>query len=105
MARGRDDAQAGRAHTGGAHITRKDRQLECPPPVAGRGCLGCLCGRLRRAAAGASILSNGSVGQSARGYDVMTRQVPDPLTPNEPHPNEFDRTIAAAARYACTLQP
>src|SRR5215471_10714097 len=34
------------------------------------------------AAAGTSILSNGSVGQSARGYDVITRQVPDPLTQN-----------------------
>ena len=102
MARGRDDAQAGRAHTGGAHISRKDRLLECPPPVAGPGWVTFVAGCV---AAGTSILSNGSVGQSARGYDVMTRQVPDPLTPNEPHPNEFDRTIAAAARYACTLQP
>ena len=50
------------------------------------------------AAAGTSILSNGSVGHSARGYDVMTRQVPDPLTPNEPHPNEPGGAIAAAAR-------
>jgi len=50
------------------------------------------------AATGTSILSNGSVGQSARGYDVMTRQVPDPLTPNEPHPNEPGGAIAAAAR-------